>query len=235
MMESMLVVPGKIYRESDSGSAMVEATKKMTETHPLYAYRGFAAYMAAKRLALDAVWNFRAEHAPKFAITTLHPVSIIGRPAFMPSSPEKLSPSFQPIVRIWRGPPDAEMPPQLAQGAFVDVWDVAEAHVWAFENPGKADGEQFILSAGFGPPQARADIMREKFEVVGERFIKGTPGGGYVPGKDCSGRETRYWYPEGASQVSGEKFAKEASFAYKRLEVSVVESVQGLEEAYASR
>jgi nucleoside-diphosphate-sugar epimerase len=234
MMDS-IIPENKVYNESDSGNSMIEVTKNMTRDHPLYPYRVFTAYFAAKKLATDAIWTFRANNRPRFAIATFHPASVIGRPVNFPSDPEMLSPSIIPIVAIWKGPSDGPLPPPLAQAAFVDVGDTAKAHLWAYENPEKADAQQYILSAGYGPPQARADIMREHFPDIGKRFIKGSPGAGYTSGKDSNNRVTKYWWDEGTSQVSGEKFVKEAGFTYKTLEQSVVESVEALETAYGSQ
>jgi nucleoside-diphosphate-sugar epimerase len=199
----------------------------MTPSYPLYPTRGLIAYGASKTAAEQAVWEFRKQHSPPFALTTVHPSLVFGAPAIPPKKPQHISASLFEIYDIWAGPANGPLRPQISTGSWIHVSDVANIHLWAAEHPAESDGERFIGAAGFAAPQAVADILREKFPER-ERIKKGVPGTGYQRGVDWNGREARSWYPDDAVRVSGEKSASVMGITYKTLEETLVESVAAL-------
>jgi hypothetical protein len=105
-------------------------------------------------------------------------------------------------------------------------------HLWAFENPSKADGERYIACGGFGPNQAAADVLREKYTgtKVGENIIKGTPGEGYS-GYDGKNRKVeRVVYLPRSAQVSGKKAEKEMGLRYIPFLKSILDTAEVLEK-----
>jgi len=102
-------------------------------------------------------------------------------------------------------------------------------HLWAFENATKSDGERYIACAGFGPFQAAADVLWEKYKgtEIGERIISGTPGEGYVGFEN--GRVEKIGYLPGRVQVSGEKAEREMGVRYISFQKSIVDTAEALE------
>jgi nucleoside-diphosphate-sugar epimerase len=105
----------------------------------------------------------------------------------------------------------------------VDVRDVAEIHIWAFENPETADGERYIANSGCGYNQAVADILREVYPdrkniPVGEsgKGYKGY-GQGYVD------------YPDDAVKISGKKAEQVIGIKWIPLEKTIRDTAKALE------
>jgi len=84
-------------------------------------------YYLSKTLAERAAWGFVEEEMPRFDLVTINPFLVIG-----PSLSPGLNPSNQLFVDIFGGKYPGIM--NLTWG-FVDVRDVAEAHVRAMEAP----------------------------------------------------------------------------------------------------
>ncbi|KAK5275647.1 hypothetical protein LTR40_012707, partial [Exophiala xenobiotica] len=110
----------------------------------------------------------------------------------------------------------------IGGAGYIDVRDVARMHIWAMEHPEQSDGQRYLVSNGKAPPQAAADLLREKFP---ERdIIVGTPGQGYTQD---------YWYVQGESSVVSSK-------AYKALGVerfisydkSILDTVEAFEKQW---
>ena len=64
---------------------------------------------------------------------------------------------------------------------YVDVRDVATVHLWCMAHPTQSDGQRYIVSAGLGPPQAAADILRNAYPSREGVIPNGGPGRGYLP------------------------------------------------------
>jgi nucleoside-diphosphate-sugar epimerase len=168
---------------------------------------------------------------PSFSISTINPAVAVGPPVILPSSGSKLNETLRPIYTILSGSSET-LPPNIGSGSFVDVRDVAFIHLWAFENPSKADGERYIACGGFGPNQAAADILYERYKgtKVGERIIRGTPGEGYV-GFDKEGeRVEKVRYLPGKVQISGKKAEREIGVQYISFQKSISDTAEALEK-----
>jgi nucleoside-diphosphate-sugar epimerase len=98
-------------------------------------------------------------------------------------SPDQLPASLQLVYQIWA---NKDVPNKLFGGGFIDVEDVATAHLWAHENPNIADGQRYYTVGGYGPPQAQADFLRNSFPD--RKISEGTPKSDYAPGTDWNGR-----------------------------------------------
>lgn len=109
-------------------------------------------YFVSKTLAEQAAWKFAKEHNMDFI--TVIPTLVIG-PFISPFMPPSLITGLSPITgneghyRI------------IAQGQFVHLDDLCEAHIFLYENP-KAEG-RYIASSHSATIYELAKILREKY------------------------------------------------------------------------
>ena len=94
-------------------------------------------YNKSKTLAEKAAWEFVKKNNNPFALTVINPFLVIG-----PSLTDDLGESNIAIKLLVTGKVPFIIPLQFG---FVDVRDVASAHLLALKNP-NSDGERFILS-----------------------------------------------------------------------------------------
>ena len=88
-------------------------------------------YSGSKTFAEKAAWDFLKEESPKFTLAVIHPVYVFGPQAFDEDARGSLNLTAEMIGSILKlGPSDAV--PQ-ANGPFIDVRDVAKAHIVLFE------------------------------------------------------------------------------------------------------
>ncbi|TGO81552.1 hypothetical protein BPOR_1107g00010 [Botrytis porri] len=218
------------FTESDFASSyLTQAQKDLQENRPSDV--GLL-YAASKSAAESAVWKFRSEKSPSFALTTNNPEFVTGTPVCLPETGEKLNESLKPIYNMHSGATKT-VSPATDTGCSVEVRDVAYMHIWAYEHPEKSDGERYIACLGTGPPQAQADILREYFKEKGdekalEKIVVGNPGEGYVGYNKETGKvESVEWAPE-RPRVSGEKAQREMGFRFRSFKESVINTAEAL-------
>jgi nucleoside-diphosphate-sugar epimerase len=164
---------------------------------------------------------------PSFAMSSIHPAIVLGPPVYLPADPAKLALSLKPIHSIYSGQAKI-LPPLVGTSSYVDVRDVAQAHLWAYEHPKLADGERYITSGGYGPAQGIADILRERYPEK-QHIMAGEPGKGYVEGTNFCGKKVKVWYPKERPQLSGKKVFEVMGIEW----IPMVESVIDTAEAFA--
>lgn len=100
------------------------------------------------------------------------------------------------------------------------------------ENPSKANGERYIACGGFGPNQAAADVLREKYKdgKIAEKIVVGTPGEGYVGFDKATGRVEKVGYLPGRVQISGKKAEREIGIRYISFQKSISDTAEVLEK-----
>lgn len=169
--------PGYTYDETDWNPATFEDGKNSEN--------GAFAYCASKALAERAAWDFIQDRKDQisFSISTICPPKIFG-PAF--SSPTRaesssLSISLKEIYDLVSGA--EKTVPQTQFWAWVDVRDVARAHVKALEVAGAAN-QRFLVTGGRYSYQEIVDVLRKSDRippnVKTEKLPLGTPGEGYA-------------------------------------------------------
>lgn len=131
-------------------SAGVEKTYTEADWSPLTlenAYsNGVLAYAASKAFAERAAWDFVAENKPSFSLSTINPPMIYGPIKYPVKSLESVNTSNQLLADIICGKHKGGLPP-TGLPLWVDVRDVALAHVRAIELEGAA-GKRFFITAG---------------------------------------------------------------------------------------
>ena len=148
----------------------------------------------------------------------------------LPASGPELNETLLPVYKLLSGTA-REIPQNIGSGSFVDVRDVAAIHIWVYENSEQADGERYIACAGYGPYQAAADILHQKYRGTrtAEKIVVGTPGEGYLGFNKETGDVDVVAYPPGVTQASGKKAEREVGFKYITFQQSISDTADVLE------
>ncbi|RDW60933.1 hypothetical protein BP6252_12316 [Coleophoma cylindrospora] len=158
--------PGYVYTEKDWNPVTYEtASKKETD--------GETAYCASKAFAERAAYDFVEENKPNFTIATLDPPMVYGPSLNAISDLSKLNTSSADIYRLMNG--SEKTVPNTAFYAFVDVRDLGEAHVRAYESPAAAN-ERFAITGSRYTYQQICDIIRREFPEKKHLVPEGMPG-----------------------------------------------------------
>ncbi|KAG6025847.1 hypothetical protein E4U41_001438 [Claviceps citrina] len=176
--------------------AIQDATKVFDESdwNPITYEEGLAgdkaaAYRASKTVAERSAWQFVDEARPRFEVTTLCPPLVFGPVARRLGALAGINTSNQRFVDLMQGRWRAGISPTLGVNFFVDVRDLARAHVAAMEAE-HAGGKRFLCSGGAFCNREIVDAARAAFpHLAGLLPPEGAPGGGYpdaMPACDSS-------------------------------------------------
>ncbi|RLV93814.1 putative NADPH-dependent methylglyoxal reductase GRP2 [Spathaspora sp. JA1] len=127
-------------------------------TYELGLTDGMLAYVASKKFAELEVQKFIKEEKPNFKITTTQPVYVFGPQAYGINGALNVTAEFVNSVASL-GPSD-KIPEQA--GSFIDVRDVARAHLVAFEKDEAID-QRLVLTNGAFSFEGIAHIINENF------------------------------------------------------------------------
>ena len=149
---------------------------------------GRAAYVGSKTFAEKAAIEFVEKEHPHFTVSTVHPVLVFGPQAFDLEAKGELNitNTFISGLLNLKASEGAELP--LSDGPFVDVRDVAAAHLIEIEKP--SNGLRVLTySEGF-TNQKLLNILNKNFPELD--LIKGSPTENLVGGdkiRDAKSRE----------------------------------------------
>ncbi|OZJ04763.1 hypothetical protein BZG36_01839 [Bifiguratus adelaidae] len=202
--------PGYTFTEKDWNDETVTEIQKWK---PGQEFSRFTAYRASKNAAERAAWKFRDEKKPKFRLTTINPGFVFGPCIHYIEKPDDINTSVALLFAYFKGQRQDVQPPAPNQG-YVDVRDVAEAHVRAVERGDKADGERFITVKGSFTWQQVVDILHKRFPEYSKRIPQGEPGKNY----------------ETACRTSGQKATDILGINYIDLEQTTVDTVNSLKQ-----
>lgn len=161
--------PGHTYNEADWNPITYEAAKTADAG---------TAYVASKALAEKAAWKFVQDRKLHFDMTVLCPPMVFGPPAH-PLSFSALNIAAWDINRFLSG--ELQDVPNTDFWGFVDVRDLAKAHICALEVP-EAGNERFFITAGRYSYQQTADVLRASSSIPDAEKKKvplGHPGHNY--------------------------------------------------------
>ena len=127
------------YNEADWNDDAVENIHK-DPTQLQYAYR--ASKTAAERFA----WKYAKENDVKFALTTINPPLVFGPVIHKIADVDSINTSVALLFKFFTNP-EAEIPDPMTAQSFVDVRDVAKAHILALELA-NTNNERFVTSGG---------------------------------------------------------------------------------------
>ncbi|OAA57736.1 NAD(P)-binding domain protein [Cordyceps fumosorosea ARSEF 2679] len=137
------------------------------------------AYRASKTAAERAAWRFLEERDPAgFDMVSLCPAMVFGPflPGARPATLAEVNTSNAMVWRVVSAGRESAVPPTRGP-VWVDVRDVADAHVRALRVP-EAGGGRFLLAQGVYCNQELADVAREVVTAGGgrNRIPVGEPG-----------------------------------------------------------
>ncbi|GMM36893.1 methylglyoxal reductase (NADPH-dependent) [Saccharomycopsis crataegensis] len=177
-------------------------TKEVALTNPLFGYIG------SKTFAEQAVWEFVKTENPSFDVSVINPVFVFGPQAFDENAKGTLNTSAEIINSIVQLKPDDNVP--NIEGGYIDVRDVAAAHIIAFEKK-EAISQRLLLSAGRFTCQDILDILHEKFPEYAANLPKGVPG---------SGKEATF------AVLDNKKTKEILGFELRNLEQTITDSIK---------
>ncbi|CCH44837.1 hypothetical protein BN7_4406 [Wickerhamomyces ciferrii] len=137
------------------------------------------AYVASKKLAEKAAWDYVKEHNVKFNLNTVLPVYVFGPQLFdEDASLEKTNTSNQIIINLLKSDPNDTKFFKDTSGIGVDVRDVADFHILAFER-GIKNQRLFAASETF-TDQKLLNIINEYVPQLTGKIAKGSPSKAYT-------------------------------------------------------
>lgn len=140
-----------------------------SQKDPVNGYRG------SKKFAEKAAWDFVKENPVKFIINYVNPTFVFGPQAFDSEVKDSLNTSSEILNNFLKLKPEDKVP--ATRGGYVDVRDVAKAHLVAFERD-DLKNQRLILNAGIFDAQHILDILNENFPQLKGKIPVGTPGSG---------------------------------------------------------
>ena len=174
----------------------------------------FLGYRASKTFAEKASWEFLEKEKPNFTIATMCPPLVLGPIVHYLQSLDNLNTSNQRIAAIMTGKAKEEIP---TTGTFiwVDVRDLALAHVKAAELP-EAANKRFFVTAGYFSNEEIADIIRDNYPQLKDQVpAKGTKGGEYPT--------------EGIYKYNNSRTIEVLGIDFRSLKQSIVDTVKSLQ------
>lgn len=198
---------GYTYTErdwNDNAVEEIEKSKGSKDFNPMTAYR------ASKNAAERAAWKFQKEEQPRFGLSVINPSFVFGPAIHKIKDVESINTSVALLFKYFNDP-ETIAPPSPTQ-SFVDVRDVAKAHIKAMQNPEAAD-KRFITSAASFTWQLVVDILHEQYPS------RKTASGGDGAGK----RKIQYESDNSLSQ-------KVLGIKYIDLKTSVIDTIESLKQ-----
>ncbi|MCJ1290332.1 methylglyoxal reductase (NADPH-dependent) gre2 [Xylographa carneopallida] len=197
---------GHVYTEKDWNPI----TEEEAIQNPMNGYR------ASKTFAEQAAWDFVEKEKPNFTIATCNPPMVFGPVVHYLNSLDAVNTSNQRIRDIMTGASKEKLTPS---GVFlwVDVRDIAFAHVLAAEKA-EAANKRFFITAGYFSNKEIAEIVTENFPELKSKMPTGDA---LTPGD----------YPEGGVPYSYDNSrAKEVlGLKFMSLKESIVDTVKSLQ------
>jgi len=169
--EAKIADPGTTFTEASWNPVTLEDIHRNPAT----------AYRASKTLAERAAWDFVSNAATtgaKFDLATINPPMVFGPVAHHLASIESINTSNERLVDLVQGKWKDAIPSTGAALIWVDVRDVAAAHIKAGLEIPEAGGKRFFTTAGLFSNALLASIVRENFPELADKLpAPGTKGG----------------------------------------------------------
>lgn len=172
---------------------------------------------ASKTFAEKAAWEFVEKEKPNFTLATMCPPLVFGPIVHYLNDLKSLNTSNERVRDFLAGKAKDEIP-ETGVYLWVDVRDLAEAHVKAMEIP-EAAGKRFFVTPGHFCNKDLIEIIRKNFPDYASKLPAPTVKGGTLPDE---------LFGADSSQA-----VKTLSIKYRTLEESIVDLVKSLQAAGA--
>jgi nucleoside-diphosphate-sugar epimerase len=170
-------------------------------------------YRASKTFAEKAAWKFVEEEKPNFTISTMCPPLVLGPIVHYLNSLDTLNTSNQRVRNLITGQYKNEIP-DTGTFIWIDVRDLALAHVKAIELAKAAD-KRFFITAGYFTNKEIAVIIRNNFPELHDQ----------LPAEDVKGGG----YPEaGLYKYDNSRTVEVLGIKFRSLEQSIVDTTKSL-------
>lgn len=137
-------------------------------------------YRASKTFAEKAAWEFVEREKPNFDIATMNPPLVFGPIVHYLNSLSGLNTSNQQFRDFIQGKyKDSDIPPSGVH-IWIDVRDLAEAHVKGMELA-EAGGKRFFVTAGYFTNRQALEIIRKHFPEYKDKLPSENAKGGDFP------------------------------------------------------
>ncbi|KAL2146070.1 hypothetical protein VTI28DRAFT_5163 [Corynascus sepedonium] len=178
------------------------------------------AYRASKTFAERAAWDFVQDPATgaKFDLVTINPPMVFGPVVHYLASLDAINTSNERVVDCLRGKWRDEVPSGGPVAIWVDVRDVAEAHIKAGLEIPEAGGKRLFVTAGLFSNAELGRIARKNFPEDAERLPTDETKGGELP---AEGERFRFDNSE-TNKLLGIK--------YRSFEECVVDTIKSLKK-----
>jgi nucleoside-diphosphate-sugar epimerase len=147
-----------IHNVWDPSCVLTEASWNPNDLKNIHDSAGMA-YCVAKTLAERAAWDFIAKENPNFDLTTINPPWVFGPVMPHLASLDTINTSNQQFVNLVRGKWKDAMPATGPVNVWVDVRDVARAHMIAMERSAAGGKRLFTIAGRFSYAEI-ADVVR---------------------------------------------------------------------------
>ncbi|KAK2879344.1 hypothetical protein FQN49_000977 [Arthroderma sp. PD_2] len=198
--------PGNyVYSEADWNPIKEDEVGK----NPTFGYRG------SKTFAERAAWDFIEKEKPGFTLATCNPPLVLGPVVHYLASLDSINTSNERISDLITGKGKNSCP-RTGTSLWVDVRDVALAHVLAAEKP-EAANKRFFLTAGNFSNVEIVGIISDKFPELKDKLPSGEAlVSGEVP-------------PESLIGFDNSRSREVLGLTYRPLNVAVVDTVTSLQ------
>lgn len=196
---------GHTYSEADWNPV----TKEQALENPSYGYR------ASKTFAEKAAWDFVEKEKPNFSLATLNPPMVFGPVVHYLNSLSSLNTSNERIRDFIQGK-SKDAIPETTVPIWVDVRDLAVAHVNAMEFP-EAAGKRFFATAGYFTNREIVEVVRKNFPEYADALPKEDVQGGGFP-------------EAGWAKLDNSRIQSVLKIKFRSLEESMVDLVKSLQK-----
>jgi len=185
-------------------------TEKEAVENPANAYR------ASKTFAERAAWEFVEKEKPNFDIATMNPPLVLGPVVHYLNSLDAINTSNERVRNMIQGKTKESGLPPTGVFIWVDVRDIALAHVKALEVP-EAGNKRFFVTAGYYSNADIANIIKKNFPDLADK----------LPAEIKSDK------PEDVYGYDNTRSKEVLGLKYRSLEDSITDTVKSLLEVGA--
>lgn len=165
----------KVYTEADWNPVTYDDLAKTGDN-----FKGLT-YLASKTFAEKAAWDIIEKGGVGFDVVALNPPMVYGPLKHKVTSVDDLNESTAQVYnKFFKGKKAEDEIPPNGLPPYVDVRDIARAHVLALDNPAAAN-QRFIIAKGLLGTQRIADVLRATVPGAANRVPRGEPGTDNLP------------------------------------------------------